>query len=117
MHQPQIHIVGDFPPEIWADDTPDAKRTNNAVESWHSKINGQLYSKHPNIFVLVDLIVSENEISITKLRSSHKLKPENAIEKNRIGVLRRSCQSFRSGQINMMAFVKQVSYHFRAKTT
>ena len=55
-------LVAKFPSEIWNQyATIEEAHTNNHLEGWNSALNRQLGHLHPNIFVLVKLLRSEQQ--------------------------------------------------------
>ena len=49
-----------FPPSLWNQyGNQSHKRTNNAVESWHARLNRQVRVAHPNIYVFINHIKRE----------------------------------------------------------
>ena len=90
------YLEGRFSPQLWASGEPSIRRTNNSVESWHSKINGELYTV-PNIYIFCDIIIGEEEMSRSKMRSSQTT--ANTIhpkERSKLEMLRNWTRSFTS---------------------
>jgi len=47
----------EFPPQRWAEYDSNITRTTNACESFNAKLNGMLYTAHPNIFRLIESLL------------------------------------------------------------
>jgi len=46
-----------FPLNIWAEFAATTNRTTNSCESYHAKLNASISATHPNIFVLIDILL------------------------------------------------------------
>ena len=53
-------VTAKFPIELWSqDENIDGIRTNNHLEGWHSTLNKAMSRPHPNIFMFVEMLKSE----------------------------------------------------------
>jgi len=59
-----------FLPNIWAEFAATTNRTTNSCESYHAKLNASIGAVHPNIFVLVEILLGNQSEIYVSLRSS-----------------------------------------------
>jgi len=60
-----------FPPLIWAEICSSVCRTTNSCEFFHSKLNSQFYSTHPNIYKFMDVLYGIQADTKIIIRSSN----------------------------------------------
>jgi len=46
-----------FSPNIWAEFAAITNRTTNSCENYHTKLNASISAAHPNIFVLIEILL------------------------------------------------------------
>ena len=59
----------EFPHSMWAAYSASRIRTTNACEGFHSKLNGMFYHSHPNIFILVDVLLEVQEFPYIEMKA------------------------------------------------
>ncbi|KAE9533104.1 hypothetical protein AGLY_009532 [Aphis glycines] len=99
-----------FPPNIWAEFAATTNRTTNSCESYHAKLNASISAAHPNIFVLIEILLGIQSEIYVSLRSSATQPNKKTAEKKKF--LREKMLSFTSGELNRFNFVKEVSFKF-----
>ena len=103
-----------FPPNVWACSSDGSVRTTNGAESFHSHLNEQFISPHPNIFVFVEILlrvqagtyVVINSISKTRLEIGTKINWESSI------TIQSLYTNSRSGTLSRKDYIKSCSYRF-----
>lgn len=98
-----------FPPNIWAEFAATTNRTTNSCESYHAKLNASISASHPNIFVLIEMLLEIQSEIYVSLRSS-ATQSKKTVEKENF--LREKMLSFTSGELTRLNFVKEVSFKF-----
>jgi hypothetical protein len=93
-----------FPPNIWAE----FAATTNSCESFHAKLNASFSAAHPNIFVLIEILLGIQSEIYVSLRSS-ATQPIKKVKKEKF---LRGMLSFTSGELSRLNFVKDVSFKF-----
>lgn len=103
-----------FPPYLWASYSSSIARTTNACESFNSKLNGQFYHAHPNIYLFIDALLEIQERTYSKMLSVHikKMSKKSALKQQYI---REAMDAFEEGRIDRYEFVKKVSRKFLVK--
>uniref|UniRef100_A0A2S2P4T0 MULE transposase domain-containing protein n=1 Tax=Schizaphis graminum TaxID=13262 RepID=A0A2S2P4T0_SCHGA len=99
-----------FPPNIWAEFAATTNRTTNSCESYHAKLNASISAAHPNIFVLIEILLGIQSEIYVSLRSSATQPVKKTVEKENF--LREKMLSFTSGELTRLNFVKEVSFKF-----
>ena len=67
-----IDVDSKFPPTLWAQppDVPGAiTHTNNGAEAYHSHLNAEFYVKHPNIYMIVDVLKKVQQTAYVAMNS------------------------------------------------
>ena len=107
-----IDTTASFPPELWAA-TPndDVIRTNNAAESFHAHLNGQFYSHHPTIFILLDVLKKLQATTYVKARAL--LRPSNT-NSSTTNYAQKQYEKYRNGDITRASFITAMGYKFKA---
>lgn len=96
-----------FPPHTWAAPECQPWRTTNGCEAFHSKFSSACPSPHPNINVFVKCISDfqiDTYIKINSVKGSITKKADTFIS-NKI-------KQYVDGEIDMLSFVKCVSYKY-----
>jgi len=96
-----------FPPNIWAEFAATTNRTTNSCESYHVKLNASISAAHPNIFVLIEILLGIQSEIYVSLRSSATQPIKKTAEKEKF--LREKMLSFTIGELTRLNFVKEVS--------
>ena len=106
-----------YPPSFWAA-TPTAnfKRTNNGPESFHAHFNDQFYSKHPNMFIYVDVVKKIQATTYIKIRSMDTPAAVRRWEKEKTDYLMEKHGMYLRGEISRHDYIKTVAYKFCART-
>lgn len=100
-----------FPPHMWSQYSFTISRTTNACESFHSHLNALFYSAHPNIFVLIDLLLEVQCDAYTKIIDITKQKSgANAVKKEAQVVTLMSRRDL--GELSRLDLVRCVSFKF-----
>ena len=73
-----------FPPKIWNHFDTVGPRTNNHVEGFNFKLNTYSFCKHPNVYVLINLL-KEMESTISRNHIKFYIRP---IDQNAMRFLR-----------------------------
>lgn len=97
----------DFPPSMWAELSASCKRTTNACESFHSKLNCLFNKPHPNIYYIADTLKEIQSETYIKLRSTAAQTVANKEE-----YLRAQINEYRRGTITRFQYLKRVCYKF-----
>jgi hypothetical protein len=100
-----------FPPNIWAEFAAATNRTTNSCESFHAKLNASFSAAHPNIFVLIEILLGIQSEIYVSLRCS-VTQPIKRIEKEKF--LREKMLSFTRGELSRLHFIKDLSFKFIA---
>jgi hypothetical protein len=100
-----------FFPNISAEFTATINRTTYSCESFHAKLNASFNAVHPNIFVLIEILLGIQSEIYVSLRSL-ATQPIKRVEKENF--LREKMLSFTSGGLSHLNFIKYVSFKFIA---
>lgn len=76
-----VNDVAQFPPNVWSDFSATTNQTTNSCESFHAKLNAFFHSGHPNIFILVDILLGIQSNTYIKLSSNAKRACKKKLEK------------------------------------
>jgi len=102
-----------FPPPLWArEPNPNFPHTNNAIESFHSKLCGFFDTPHPNIYAFVEglhQIQAENYIT---LHSLHQPVAVNSVEASRRQYAAGMLQRLNVGDISAYDYAKAIGYRY-----
>ncbi|KAL4126087.1 hypothetical protein QTP88_010316 [Uroleucon formosanum] len=74
VHDTYIMTDSIFPPKIWARFDNNINRITNCCESFHSKLNKEFTSAHPNIFYFMKTLNSIGTLNYIKFRSNNTRK-------------------------------------------
>ena len=100
-----------FPPNVWACSPDGSVRTTNGAESFHSHLNEQFISPHPNIFVFVEILLRVQTGTYVIINSISKTRLERkSIEK--AALLQSFYTNYRSGTLSRKDYIKSCSYRF-----
>ena len=86
-------------------------RTNNAAESFHAHLNGQFYSHHPTIFVLLDVLKKLQATTYVKARALLRPSNTNSSTKN---YAQKQYEKYRNGDITRASLITAMGYKFKA---
>jgi hypothetical protein len=111
-----VTVDSKFPPEMWACEPSEDKRTNNGTESFHAHFNEQFYSAHPTIFIFTDVLRKVQTATYIKMRSMDNQAPIRRIEKDKICFLKEQYGKFQADKISRYDFINIVGYRFSART-
>ena len=95
---------------MWAKKSSSTDRTTNRCESFHKHFNDEFYSKHPNIFNFVDVIVSLQVDTYTKMNEENRRRNRPKEEKERF--LQYYINKYDSGALSRLDYVKKFSLKF-----
>ena len=100
------------PPVVWADYSASITRTTNACESSNAKLNGSFCSSHPNIFLLMNVLL-ELQCGVYALTYRVKRRSEALMKEHDVGAIitRREI-----GGIDRLEYVRRLSYKFLPPT-
>ena len=100
-----------FPHHVWSECSASSFRTINAYESFHA-ISMQLYSAHPNIFVLVSALQKIKNEAYIKMRSitTRRLKTSATIKKEEF--ISSKIRQYRANLISRFEYVSSVPHKF-----
>lgn len=102
-----------FPSDIWAEFSASLNRTTNCCESFHSKLNRQLHTPHPNIYSFVEALKDVQSETYVQLRSRAPRKLKKTVEKENF--LREKMAELQNKKIDIFDYVKAVSFKFLPK--
>ena len=101
-----------YPPSLWASNDPNLRRTNNGCESFNSHFNGEFYSAHPNILIVVDVLLKFQAASSAKIKSA--MTDKQAPRKKQVQVkqdrVRDILQRRNAGDLELHDMLKQLGY-------
>ncbi|KAK7116108.1 hypothetical protein V1264_001850 [Littorina saxatilis] len=105
-------LSGEYPPAMWNVHDTDI-RTNNRVESWHSKLNKIVGRQHPNVHVLVNILREEQaqmEISLNRARLGARPPSRRRKYRELDERLMRLREMFRQGDMTTDEFLTSVRH-------
>ena len=105
-----IDTPAQFPPNLWASDDLDAKRTTNGCESYHKQLNSLFYAKHPNIFTFMDVFsyfIKYAELQIKDLSrgESGRTPRREVVRKRKLHEIK---QKYESGEIERDDYITEM---------
>jgi len=102
-----------FPPLIWAEKSSSVSHTTNSWESFHSKLNSQLYSMHQNIFSFISIfygIQADTEIII---RSSNVKRPHKKNIQEKIQFINSQIHKYDKGIVSRFEYIRILAHRFK----
>lgn len=93
----------------------DCERTTNAVEGWHSKVNGSVIRAHPNVFDSISLIKREQEsVELKTMQMANGARPPTkkrkyVTQENRLTRLR---ERLNASEVNLREYAEAVGNLF-----
>lgn len=110
VFQNYVSSDAEYPPHIWAQFSASINRTTNTCESFHSKLNNDFYSAHPNIYIFVDVLLGIQCETYIKSRSMAVRKSKTRDEK--IVFIEQAMARYSRKEITSLQFVRELSFKF-----
>jgi hypothetical protein len=87
-------------------------RTNNDLESWHSRFQNMLSKHHPNIWVFLEYVIQEQcatEVSLHQIAAGQQVNAPSGKYKALRKDLRQLLRRYRRGDFTAMQYITAVS--------
>ncbi|XP_022164638.1 uncharacterized protein LOC111029781 [Myzus persicae] len=111
VHDTYIMSDSIFPPKIWARFDKNIDRTTNCCESFHSKLNKEFTTAHPNIFYFMETLNSIQTLNYIKFRSNNTRKLTSKQEKNN-KFLENCMTEYTNEKLTRIEYLKKVCFKF-----
>ena len=95
---------------MWAALSLTSPHTTNCCESFHSKFNAEFNAPHPSIYAFVEVLKGIPTLTYLRLRTQITRPMKDEIVKREMVEAAR--EEYTQGKINIMRYLKRVSFKF-----
>ena len=102
----------DFTPDLWGSSPQQGPTVTNAAESFHSHMNADIRTLHPNMYVFVQSLIRQQASAYVLTSLLAFTRAPSRTRSQKAAQLLQFCRLYTCGELDQLGYIRRVGYRF-----